>query len=127
MYDTFYMISNILLVSPLNKPGVCFLPESTASSVSNTSVSELHSLPVDSGPKITSTEPALEELTKLSRDLMAIRLQVDKHFQGSKTSQEWQMIGAVIDRLLFGLYVVFIAVSFIIIMCIWLIDDHRAA
>uniref|UniRef100_A0A8D0DIA1 Neurotransmitter-gated ion-channel transmembrane domain-containing protein n=1 Tax=Sander lucioperca TaxID=283035 RepID=A0A8D0DIA1_SANLU len=70
-------------------------------------------------------EPSLDELRKLSRDLLAIRLQVDKHFQGSKTSQEWQMIGIVIDRLLFGLYIVFIAVSFITIICLW--SKHYAA
>ncbi|XP_034738061.1 5-hydroxytryptamine receptor 3A-like [Etheostoma cragini] len=71
-------------------------------------------LPVNPPP-----EPALDELRKLSRDLLAIRLQVDKHSQGNQTSQEWHMIGTVIDRLLFGLYIVFIAVSFIAIICIW--------
>ncbi|KAF6734349.1 5-hydroxytryptamine receptor 3A [Oryzias melastigma] len=65
-------------------------------------------------------DPALDELRKLSRDLTAIRLQMDKHFQGSKASQEWQMIGIVIDRLLFGLYIVFILASFITIMSIWI-------
>uniref|UniRef100_A0A3B4TMP7 5-hydroxytryptamine receptor 3A-like n=1 Tax=Seriola dumerili TaxID=41447 RepID=A0A3B4TMP7_SERDU len=61
-------------------------------------------------------EPALEELKKLSRDLVAIRLQMDKHFQGSNTSQEWHMIGIVVDRLLFCLYIIFISVSFITII-----------
>lgn len=73
-----------------------------------------------------SPEPALDELRKLSRDLMAIRVQVDKHFQGSKTSQEWEMIGVVIDRLLFGLYIVFIIVSFITIVCIWMWSNSFA-
>ncbi|XP_034387350.1 5-hydroxytryptamine receptor 3A-like [Cyclopterus lumpus] len=64
-------------------------------------------------------EPTLDELRKLSRDLTAIRLQMDTHFQGSKTKQEWQLVGIVIDRLLFFFYIVFISVSFITIICIW--------
>uniref|UniRef100_A0A3B3CR75 Neurotransmitter-gated ion-channel transmembrane domain-containing protein n=1 Tax=Oryzias melastigma TaxID=30732 RepID=A0A3B3CR75_ORYME len=71
-------------------------------------------------PAAPPPDPALDELRKLSRDLTAIRLQMDKHFQGSKASQEWQMIGIVIDRLLFGLYIVFILASFITIMSIWI-------
>ncbi|KAM4575259.1 5-hydroxytryptamine receptor 3A-like [Fundulus diaphanus] len=72
-------------------------------------------------------EPALEELRKLSRDLTAIRRQVDKHFQGSNTAEEWQMIGAVIDRLLFYLYILFIAASFITISGIWIWNNSYAA
>lgn len=73
------------------------------------------------------SEPALDELQKLSRDLTAIRLQVDKYFQSSKTSEEWQLIGMVIDRLLFGLYILFILVSFITIMGIWIWNNTYAA
>ncbi|KAM7011965.1 5-hydroxytryptamine receptor 3A-like [Tautogolabrus adspersus] len=68
----------------------------------------------------THPEPALDELKRLSRDLTAIRLQIDNHFKGTNSSQEWQMIGIVIDRLLFGLYIIFIIVSFITIICIWI-------
>uniref|UniRef100_A0A3B4XBE1 Neurotransmitter-gated ion-channel ligand-binding domain-containing protein n=1 Tax=Seriola lalandi dorsalis TaxID=1841481 RepID=A0A3B4XBE1_SERLL len=71
-------------------------------------------------------EPALEELKKLSRDLVAIRLQVDKHFQGSNTSQEWHMIGIVVDRLLFCLYIIFISVSFITIIAIWIWNNSHS-
>ncbi len=88
----------------------------------NTSVissRDLQSVSGDTPPEKPHLEPALEELKKLSRDLMAIRLQVDTHFQGSNTLQEWKMIGLVIDRLLFSLYIVFISVSFITILCIW--------
>ncbi|XP_040897265.1 5-hydroxytryptamine receptor 3A-like [Toxotes jaculatrix] len=76
----------------------------------------------DTPPEKTPPEPdqALDELRKLSRDLTAIRLEMDKHFQGSKTTQEWQMVGIVIDRLLFGLYIIFISVSFITIVSIWI-------
>ncbi|XP_072245453.1 5-hydroxytryptamine receptor 3A-like [Leuresthes tenuis] len=71
-------------------------------------------------PPAPPLEPALDELKKLSRDLAAIRLQMDKYFQGSKNSQEWQMIGIVIDRMLFGLYILFIVASFITISSIWI-------
>ncbi|XP_070688308.1 5-hydroxytryptamine receptor 3C-like [Pempheris klunzingeri] len=86
-------------------------------------VSDLHSIPDHTPPMKPPPEPALDELRKLSRDLVAIRLQVDKHFLGSKTSQEWQMIGTVIDRLLFGLYIVFISVSFVSIVCLWTLSN----
>uniref|UniRef100_A0A8C6Q9Z4 Neurotransmitter-gated ion-channel transmembrane domain-containing protein n=1 Tax=Nothobranchius furzeri TaxID=105023 RepID=A0A8C6Q9Z4_NOTFU len=72
-------------------------------------------------------EPALDELKKLSSDLKAIRLEVDKYFQVSKTSEEWNMIGIIIDRLLFGLYIVFIVVSFITITSIWIWNNTYAA
>ncbi|XP_054914739.1 5-hydroxytryptamine receptor 3A-like [Poeciliopsis prolifica] len=78
-------------------------------------------------PPAATPEPALEELKKLTRDLTAIRLQVDKHFQGSKTAEEWQMIGIVIDRLLFYLYIVFIIASFITITGIWIWNNTYAA
>ncbi|XP_061594964.1 5-hydroxytryptamine receptor 3A-like [Cololabis saira] len=78
-------------------------------------------------PPAVPPEPFTDELRKLSRDLTAIRLQVDKYFQGSKTSEEWQMIGTVVDRLLFGLYIVFIVVSFITIMGIWIWSNRYTA
>ncbi len=80
---------------------------------------DLHAVSGDATPVKPPVEPILDELRKLSRDLMAIRLQMDKHHRGSKTSQEWQMIGIVIDRLLFGLYIGFISVSFTTILCLW--------
>uniref|UniRef100_A0A8C5G6E1 Neurotransmitter-gated ion-channel transmembrane domain-containing protein n=1 Tax=Gouania willdenowi TaxID=441366 RepID=A0A8C5G6E1_GOUWI len=43
----------------------------------------------------------------------------------SNTSQEWQMIGIVVDRLLFCLYIIFILTSFIAIICIWS-NSHKA-
>ncbi|XP_044218404.1 5-hydroxytryptamine receptor 3A-like [Thunnus albacares] len=68
-------------------------------------------------------EPALDELMKLSNDLRVIRLLMEKHCEGSKTSREWYMVGIVIDRLLFGIYIVFILVSFITIVCIWVFSN----
>ena len=69
---------------------------------------------------LSPPDPALVELRKISRDVMAIRCQMDKQCQGSKASEEWQMIGLVIDRLLFSLYILFIFVGFITIMSIWI-------
>ncbi|XP_028443531.1 5-hydroxytryptamine receptor 3A [Perca flavescens] len=110
-----------------NQITVFLNPSLIAKNFSNTDISAIQLQPVfgDTPPVNPPPEPALDELRKLSRDLLAIRLQVDKHFQGSETSQEWQMIGIVIDRLLFGLYIVFIAVSFITIICLW--SNHYAA
>uniref|UniRef100_A0A8C7WPB8 Neurotransmitter-gated ion-channel transmembrane domain-containing protein n=1 Tax=Oryzias sinensis TaxID=183150 RepID=A0A8C7WPB8_9TELE len=78
-------------------------------------------------PAAPQPDPTLDELRKLSRDLTAIRVQMDKYFQGSRASQEWQMIGIVIDRLLFGLYIVFILASFVTIMGIWLWNNTYTA
>ncbi|XP_042271688.1 5-hydroxytryptamine receptor 3A-like [Thunnus maccoyii] len=104
------------------------------SSVTSIAGGQLHSIsgPASPGdalsvkPAPQPHEPVVDELKKLSRNLTAIRLQVDKHFQGSKTSQEWYMIGIVIDRLLFGLYIIFILFSFITIICIWILSNSHA-
>ncbi|XP_051231897.1 5-hydroxytryptamine receptor 3A isoform X1 [Dicentrarchus labrax] len=90
-----------------------------------TNISESHLLSVigDKTPLKTPPVPpdsALHELKKLSRDLMAIRLQMDKQFQGSDTAQEWQMVGIIIDRLLFSLYIIVITVSFLTLISIWI-------
>uniref|UniRef100_A0AAQ4RDX6 5-hydroxytryptamine (serotonin) receptor 3A n=3 Tax=Gasterosteus aculeatus aculeatus TaxID=481459 RepID=A0AAQ4RDX6_GASAC len=77
-------------------------------------------------PRPAPTEPGLDELRKVSRDLLAIRLQVDKHFQECQSGQEWQMVSRVIDRLLFGFYIVFIAFSFITITCIWTWSNYAS-
>lgn len=74
-----------------------------------------------------SQDSGLEELRKLSRHLAAIRAQVDKHFQGSHLMQEWEMIGKVVDRFLFGLYIIFITVTFITIVAIWMWNNSYAA
>lgn len=63
---------------------------------------------------------AVQELRSLGRDLKAIRLQVEKKLDDSQSSEEWMQVGFIIDRLLFGLYLLFISISFITIMIIWL-------
>ncbi|KAJ8418885.1 hypothetical protein AAFF_G00003840 [Aldrovandia affinis] len=71
------------------------------------------------GAELCCEQLILEELRKLSRDLLAIRLKVDQRLKGNQNSEEWVQIGNVIDRLLFGLYLFFITVSFITIIIIW--------
>lgn len=80
---------------------------------------DLQSLSTEPPSVIPHDDAILTELKKLAKDLSAIRLQLDSHFQESKSSQEWKMISAVIDRLIFGLYIIFICVSVTIILLIW--------
>lgn len=88
---------------------------------------DLQNVSGDMTPVKPPPEPILDELRKLSRDLVAIRLQMDKHFHGNKTSQDWQMIGIVIDRLLFYLYIIFISVSFATIVCLWTMSSAHGS
>ncbi|XP_039667475.1 uncharacterized protein LOC120565634 [Perca fluviatilis] len=69
------------------------------------------------GPAVENK--ALQELRSLGRDLQAVRLQVEQQLGGSQSSEEWIQVGFIIDRLLFGLYVLFISVSFFTIIIIW--------
>ncbi|XP_023255586.1 5-hydroxytryptamine receptor 3A-like [Seriola lalandi dorsalis] len=105
-----------------NRVTVSLRPLATDNAMNNSIISSrnLESISGDTPLDKPPPDMALDELRKLSRDLMSIRLQMDHHFQGTKTSQEWQMIGVVIDRLLFGLYIIFISVSFITIVSIWI-------
>uniref|UniRef100_A0A667Z3G0 Uncharacterized protein n=1 Tax=Myripristis murdjan TaxID=586833 RepID=A0A667Z3G0_9TELE len=64
-------------------------------------------------------DKALKELRRLGQHLEAIRLQVDSHVSGGHGSEEWIQVGFIIDRLLFGLYILFISLSFIAIIIIW--------
>lgn len=78
---------------------------------------ELHRV-LDGPPPEKSEDHALNELRKLSRDLLAIRQQIDNHLKGSKITEEWKTIATVLDRVLFGLYFIFLAVSFITILAL---------
>ncbi|KAF7667212.1 hypothetical protein LDENG_00072040 [Lucifuga dentata] len=76
--------------------------------------------PEEKGPVEEEKEDkALEELRRLGGDLRAIRLQVDQQLSGSQSSEDWMQVGFIIDRLLFGIYILFISVSFITIIIIW--------
>lgn len=63
---------------------------------------------------------ALTELRSLGRDLQAIRLQAEQQLGGSQSPEEWIQVGFIIDRLLFGLYILFISISFITIIIVWM-------
>lgn len=85
---------------------------SAAISASIISSRDLFRVSGDLDPEKLPADETLEELRKLSRDLLAIRLQIDNYIHGSKVSQDWKMIANVVDRLLFALYVVFLFISF---------------
>nr|XP_029134178.1 uncharacterized protein LOC109987982 [Labrus bergylta] len=100
-------------------PNISSISRSETFSSDETSVKPPPTPPIPLLPS-AHPDPALDELKRLSRDITAIRLQIDNHFKGTNFSQEWQMIGMVMDRLLFWLYIIFITVSFITIICIWI-------
>ena len=69
-------------------------------------------------------DKAVQELRSLGKDLQALRLQVEQQLGGTSSSEEWIQVGFTIDRLLFGLYILFISVSFITIIIIW-VNSYR--
>uniref|UniRef100_A0A3Q4G3L4 5-hydroxytryptamine receptor 3A-like n=1 Tax=Neolamprologus brichardi TaxID=32507 RepID=A0A3Q4G3L4_NEOBR len=71
-------------------------------------------------------DKTLQELRSLGRVLQAIRLQVEQHLSKSLSTEEWIQIGLIIDRLLFILYIIFITVSFITIIIIWVVSYNAA-
>ncbi|XP_021173948.2 5-hydroxytryptamine receptor 3A [Fundulus heteroclitus] len=71
-------------------------------------------------------DKALQELISLSHVLQAIRSEVEQQQQkGNQSSGEWMQVGFIIDRLLFGLYIVFISVSFITIIIVWVNSSNQ--
>uniref|UniRef100_A0A3B3UTU9 5-hydroxytryptamine receptor 3A-like n=1 Tax=Poecilia latipinna TaxID=48699 RepID=A0A3B3UTU9_9TELE len=87
----------------------------------NSAVAEMKS---DEGPPGTEgsaeEDEALTELKSLSRVLQAVRYEIEQQQKGKQSSEEWIQVGFIIDRLLFGLYIVFISVSFITIIIVWI-------
>lgn len=74
----------------------------------------------DEGPVEPGAEGgALQELRSLGRDLQAIRLQVEEKLGKTPNAEDWMQVGFIIDRLLFGLYIIFITISFFTIIIIW--------
>uniref|UniRef100_A0A3P9HX89 Uncharacterized protein n=1 Tax=Oryzias latipes TaxID=8090 RepID=A0A3P9HX89_ORYLA len=65
-------------------------------------------------------------LRKINRDLKAIHFQVEKKLKRNLSSQEWIYIALIIDRLLFFFYILFISVSFITIIIIWVVSYNKA-
>lgn len=81
----------------------------------------------DSPTEKPPRELVLDELRTLSKNVRAIRLRMDKQRQESDTSRDWQMIATVIDRLLFGLYIVIIVITYITITALWVWNNSYAA
>lgn len=116
-----YSFSNISHLCVLFEPDPA---SSNASAVSTKAPQEL------SGGSAAPTPPhdsVLEELRQLSRHLAAVRAQLDKHFQGSRWMQEWEMMGKVLDRFLFSLYIILITVTFLTIVAIWIRNNSYRA
>ncbi|KAM3618980.1 uncharacterized protein V6R79_001225 [Siganus canaliculatus] len=63
---------------------------------------------------------ALQELRTLGRDLQDLHVQLEQQLGESQSSEEWIRVGRVVDRLMFGLYIVIISVSFITMVAIWI-------
>ncbi|XP_039888111.1 5-hydroxytryptamine receptor 3A-like isoform X2 [Simochromis diagramma] len=122
-YTVFLLIMNDLL--PVTGEKTPLITPSANTSATNLSDHQSIS-DVTLSASLDSPEPVLEQLRMLGRELTAIRVQMDKYCQGTKATQEWEMIGTVIDRLLFGLYIIFIFVSFITIISIWIWNNSFA-
>uniref|UniRef100_A0A3P9MGH6 5-hydroxytryptamine (serotonin) receptor 3A n=1 Tax=Oryzias latipes TaxID=8090 RepID=A0A3P9MGH6_ORYLA len=73
-----------------------------------------------------SSPVSVQVLRKINRDLKAIHLQVEKKLKRNLSSQEWIYIALIIDRLLFFFYILFISVSFITILIIWVVSYNNA-
>ncbi|XP_076131748.1 5-hydroxytryptamine receptor 3C-like [Alosa pseudoharengus] len=79
---------------------------------------------VDQSPaKDTASETVLE-LRELRRHVQAIHRHVSKGSQPDHKTEEWIHIGHVVDRFLFISYAIFITVSFITIIVIWIHWDN---
>ncbi|KAI4901557.1 hypothetical protein NFI96_000325 [Prochilodus magdalenae] len=66
-------------------------------------------------------DPALlQELRNVGRDLFSIRQKVEDHLKTDERQEEWIHLGLVIDRVLFVIYIIFITVSFVFILILWL-------
>ncbi|MED6239364.1 hypothetical protein ATANTOWER_005440 [Ataeniobius toweri] len=70
-------------------------------------------------------DKALQELKSLSNILHTIRFEVEQQQKGNQSSEEWIQVGFIIDRLLFGIYIVFISVSFITIIIVWVNSSNQ--
>ncbi|XP_069558316.1 5-hydroxytryptamine receptor 3E-like [Brachyistius frenatus] len=68
---------------------------------------------------LLNDDMTLQELRSMGRDLQAIRLQVEQQLSRNQNTEEWIQVGFIIDRLLFILYILFISLSFICIIIMW--------
>uniref|UniRef100_UPI0037E9847E 5-hydroxytryptamine receptor 3A-like n=1 Tax=Semicossyphus pulcher TaxID=241346 RepID=UPI0037E9847E len=86
--------------------------------IQNPAAQDVSEAPEQRGP--LDEDKTLQQLRSLGRELQDIRLQLKQQLNESQSSEDWMQVGFIIDRLLFGLYIVFISVSFITIIIIWL-------
>ncbi|XP_070765026.1 5-hydroxytryptamine receptor 3C-like [Enoplosus armatus] len=85
--------------------------------IQNPAAQEDSEAPEQKGP--LDEDKALQGLRSLGRDLQALHFMVEQQLGGGQSSEEWTQVGFVIDRLLFGFYILFISVSFVTIIIIW--------
>uniref|UniRef100_A0A3Q2Z9F5 Uncharacterized protein n=1 Tax=Hippocampus comes TaxID=109280 RepID=A0A3Q2Z9F5_HIPCM len=71
-------------------------------------------------------DKAVEELRSLGRDLRVIRLKVEQELNVSQSTEDWNQVGFIIDRLLFAIYILFLSVSFICIIGMW-VNSYNAS
>ena len=76
-------------------------------------------LSVDHQSEKSAHDPVMEELGKLSQDLRSISLLVERHFEEPQTPCDWKLIGIVVDRFLFVIYVLFMFSTLVSITVLW--------
>ncbi|XP_057696050.1 5-hydroxytryptamine receptor 3A-like [Corythoichthys intestinalis] len=69
-------------------------------------------------------DEAVEELRSVARDLRVIRMKLEEELNVSQSTEEWIQVGFIIDRMLFSVYVIFLSVSFVSIIVIW-VDSYN--
>lgn len=70
--------------------------------------------PEQGGP--LEDEKTLQELRSLGRVLKVLHYQIRGW---ASRGSEWVQVGLIVDRLLFSLYILFISVSVVTIICFW--------
>ena len=75
---------------------------------------------VDTSPAKGPASETVEELRKVRRQVQDLQQQISKNSESDQKTEDWIHIGYVIDRFLFILYGIFISVSFIAIVIIWI-------
>ncbi|XP_048860013.1 5-hydroxytryptamine receptor 3A-like [Brienomyrus brachyistius] len=75
--------------------------------------------PTSNKSRLQIDDPVVEVLKKLGQDLLAIRIEVEKHLTCRHAADEWHRVGDIIDRCFFILYVLFIFFSLIAFVIIW--------
>ncbi|XP_077463693.1 5-hydroxytryptamine receptor 3C-like [Stigmatopora argus] len=72
-------------------------------------------------------DEAVEVLRTLGRDLRVIRMKLEGELNVSQSAEEWNQVGFIIDRTLFSIYIIFLAVSLVSITVIWVDSYNHSA